>query len=155
MQDLLSDYINRAKHWRSAHYEASMIYQRIEWVLGIPSVFLGAVILGFAFYSVERQDIPIWTQYTLAGLSILQGIIISIQAYLRPAALSEQHRATATRYSSIVHAYEKLCLELSCTKDVSIEQIEKIMSHSNDVAREAHPLPWGIAKRAKKSLNIP
>jgi hypothetical protein len=155
MDSQIQDFIYRAKSWQSGHSNASVLFQRIEWLLGIPSVFLGAIILGFAFYAVERTNTPLWTQYSLAGLSVVQGILISVQAYLRPAAMAEQHRATAARYAGIAHAYEKLSLELASGRDIPIEQFEKVMSEANDAAKEARLLPRYIVREIKKSLNRP
>jgi hypothetical protein len=154
MDAKIEDWINRAKHWRSGHYRASALFQIIEWGLGIPSVFIGTIILGFAFYSVERLTTPLWTQYTLAGLSVVQGILISVQAYLRPAALSEQHRTSAARYAAIIHAYEKIALEISVGRDFSLEEIERIIEESNNIAKESRPLPGYIMREFRKSLNL-
>ena len=146
--DKIKVFKNRSAHWRKAHFECSRHYQRCEFIIGIFSVVLSVVILGFAFYGVDRPDAPRWIQYVLAILVILLGAINAVQLYLRPAALTDIHRDIAASFGQMHRKWE--VLEITYAKEpnlVTLEKIQEMMEIGDEIARKSRSIPYHIFKK--------
>ena len=144
---LVSENKARAAHWRSAHYDCARWYQVLEYSLGIPSVVLATVILGFAFYAVDRPSAPLWTQYTLAGLAVLQGIVAAVQSYVRPGALAERYRISATNFGSMQRKWHGVEQKLALDVKPTTEELNAIHVEVDQAVREALPVAGHIFRR--------
>lgn len=143
----LRQYSELALHWRNAHYDSFRQYQCLDLWLGLPSTILATVVLGFAFYAVDRPNAPIWTQYTLAILAVAQGVLNAVQMYIRPNTLAEGFRKSAADFGTIYRRWSALEQKALIGKTVSHREIEDIYALSNQVAREARPVPGRIIRK--------
>lgn len=145
---LVREHKERAAHWRTAHYASCRFYQCIDNWLGIPSVILATVILGFAFYAVDRPNAPLWTQFTLASLTVVHGILTALQMYIRPGALYELYRNSAINFGSTQRkwmALEKRILQDSELSGSEFDsEFNEVLLASDRATREARPVPKRI-----------
>ena len=144
---IIREHRGLAAHWRSAHYASSRWYQFLDYSLGIPSTVLATSILGFAFYAVDRPNTPLWTQYLLAALTVLQGILSAVQMYVRPGPLAESYKNSATNFGSTQRMW--LALEEKCLlgKIPTLDELDGVLVASNQATREARPVPTRILKK--------
>jgi hypothetical protein len=137
----------KARHWRFSHYDASRWYTLIDSLLGVPSVALATVILGFAFYAVDRPNAPLWAQYALALLAVLQAVMATLQLYVRPGALAESHRVSAIGFGTVGRRWASVENRLRNGQAVPQEELDDIFTLSDRVARESRPIPRHITAR--------
>lgn len=135
-----------AAHWRSAHFDCSRDYLRLERLLAIPSIVLATCILGFAFYAVDRPGAPLWTQYALAGLTVIQGVLAAVLAYLRPSAMAEHYRSAAVNFASVSRRWGEIELRLMLQERPSSDELADILRSSDQAAREALPVTRRVLK---------
>lgn len=145
--ELIVDQRNKARHWRFCHYEAATYYQKFDTWLGLPTVILATIILGFAFYAVDRSDTALWTQITLASLTVIQGVFLVVQLYLKPNTKAESHRHSAVNLGILGRKWAALQARVENGDDFNPALIEETMSVQDNISRESHPVPSAIIKK--------
>lgn len=146
---LIQEQSNKAVFWKSCHFDTSRYFRKIDNLIGLPSVILATAILGFAFYSVGRENTPLWAQLLLATFSVLQGILVSIQLYLKPAFLAENHKNTANELGKLQRKWELLQVRAVSGDNISLGEIEELMRIQDDIGEAAEPFPQSIIKQNK------
>ena len=144
----ISQFKERAAHWRKAHFHCARHYQRCDVALGLLSVVCSTIVLAFAFYSINRADSSLWAQIALAGTAVLLGIISATQLYYRPATLSDSHRDSAVGFGEMHRKWE--LLETMCIKNpnlVTEQHIQQALDMDNILAGKSRPVPGHVLRR--------
>lgn len=137
----------RAMHWRDAHYAAARRYTLIDRCLGVPTAVLSAFVLSFAFWSVDRASAPLWTQYVLAILAALQGVLYTTQLYLHPSANAESHRRSGAQFGSIQRVWSALEDKLLLHGTVTQEDLDRAYLVGDQAARESLEVPNAVLRQ--------
>lgn len=145
--NIIVEQMRKTLFWKSRHFDTARYFRRIDNCIGLPSIILATTILGFAFYAVGRNDTPMWAQIALASLSVGQGILVSIQLYLKPAYLCENHKNTAHELGKLQRKWELLNLRVQSGDDVSVNEIEALMAIQDDIGKFAEPFPASIIRK--------
>lgn len=144
---IILDQREKARHWRFCHYDSARYYKKIDSLLGLPSVILSTIILGFAFFSVGR-NVSLCSQILLASLTVIQGILLTVQLYLKPSFLSESHRNSAEKLGTLGRKWASAETKLKIDeKAISIEIIDELMQSQDAITRESEPIPKWIIKK--------
>ena len=76
--------------------------------LGIPVVVLSAIVGASLFASVSSDGAAVGIRIAAGTVSLIAGVLASIQSFLRFGARAEQHRVAAERWAAVRREIEKV-----------------------------------------------
>ncbi|HEX2093388.1 MAG TPA: SLATT domain-containing protein, partial [Longimicrobiaceae bacterium] len=127
-----------------AHFQAARRNELRNVLLGIPVVILSAVVgatVAFQSSSDTRVKAAVGT------LSVIAGILASLQTFLRHAERAEKHRIAAVRYGSLRRELEEVFLFRSREEPFPQKFVESFRMRWAALDRETPMLPGGIVQR--------
>ena len=140
------------KFKRDSHYLSSKYFGKINKRLGILSVSLAVVILGFATYFVDREDISPYIQWFFVIVTITQGIILVVQIYIRADSESAKHYEIGSKLGVLSRRVGYILAMIKDNPDDDYcDDIQDIISEHNTISREAIVLPERIIRKQEKT----
>jgi len=97
---LLREWEERAAVSQDAHYVRATRLGRYNLLFGIPVVVLTAIVGTSVFATLQEQVATGW-QIAVGGVSVLAGVLASLQTFLRFQERAEKHRAAAELWAAI------------------------------------------------------
>jgi hypothetical protein len=97
---LLREWEERASVSQDAHYVRATRLGRYNLLFGIPVVVLTAIVGTSVFATLQEQVATGW-QIAVGAVSVLAGVLASLQTFLRFQERAEKHRAAAELWSAI------------------------------------------------------
>jgi hypothetical protein len=107
--------IERLRDWEcrcaaavEVHFELAETLSRRNIYLGIPVVVLSAIVGTSLFASVSGDGVAVGIRIAAGTVSLIAGVLASIQTFLRFGARAEQHRVAAERWAAVMREIEKV-----------------------------------------------
>lgn len=131
---------------QSGHYRQSEVYGGLNFIFGFPLVVLSSFVSTVLFIDPAAgptaQKVDLYAR--IAGIAVV--VITSIQAFVRPAEKSEQHRSKAAKYGSL-----KRKLEFFSVREIQNPQLEEEFLRDFEiswdaVAEDSPTTPWWVRK---------
>ena len=90
------------------HFDVAEQLSRRNLFLGIPAVVLSAIVGTSLFVSVSGDGVADGIRIAAGTVSLIAGVLASIQTFLRFGARAEQHRVAAERWAAVKREIEKV-----------------------------------------------
>ena len=122
-----------------AHYLAAKNENRMHQWLGIP-VVVTTTIVGTAIFATLSKDPDIYLKILTGLLSVLAGVLASLQTFFKHAELSEKHKTAAASYATMVRAFDLFKLRLSqnpSNADDGIKQLGDLVQKLDRLERDS------------------
>jgi hypothetical protein len=148
-EQLLQDWLRRARESQWAHYEAERSFLKQHFSIGIPLVLLTAFSGTTVFASISLNP-ALWFQLIVAGITVLAAILSGLQTFLRNADRASAHRAAATYYSSLRRELEQILAQP--TTSLSDGEITGIREKLSELAERSPAIPSRVWKRTEKLI---
>jgi len=152
----LRDWECRAAAAAEVHFDISEDLSRRNVYLGIPVVVLTAIVGTSLFASISGGGAAVGIRIAAGTISIIAGVLASIQTFLRFGARAEQHRVAAERWASIRREIEK-ARSLSADQVGNPKQLlDDIQVRMDEAAEKSPAMPkrrWtrALAKQERES----
>lgn len=105
--ELLKEWLDRARRIQNAHYEAAASLDRLQYVVGLPLVMLSTLVGTSVFATLQSGSDNFWVKIGVGLASVLAAILAAIQTFLRFAERSEKHKLAGVRYGSFKREIEQ------------------------------------------------
>jgi hypothetical protein len=89
-----------------AHYEASKYYERLHFLLGVPTVVMSAILGTTVFTSLQYEDIE-WIKFVMAVLSVAMVALTSLQTFFKYSERAERHKTAAVLVGEVRREFEQ------------------------------------------------
>ena len=106
--DRLRDWEFRCAAAVEVHFEIAEDLARRNMFLGIPVVVLSAIVGTSLYASVSGGGAAVGIRIAAGTVSLIAGVLASIQTFLRFGARAEQHRVAAERWAAVRREIEKV-----------------------------------------------
>jgi hypothetical protein len=104
----LFDWECRCAAAEEVHFDVAEELSRRNLFLGIPVVVLSAIVGTSLFASVSGNGVDVGIRIAAGTVSLIAGVLASIQTFLRFGARAEQHRVAAERWAAVKREIEKV-----------------------------------------------
>lgn len=126
----------RARQNQQSHWEEARRYEHANYLLGIPTVILSAVV-GTSVFAALQKQVSFSIQITVGALSILVAVLAALQTFLGFSKRAEQHRTVAASYGAVRRRMETIgTLPLSLRGD-PLETVREIQAELDNLAKTA------------------
>ena len=137
----LFDWECRCAAAEEVHFDVAEELSRRNLFLGIPVVVLSAIVGTSLFASVSGDGVDVWIRIAAGTVSLIAGVLASIQTFLRFGARAEQHRVAAERWAAVKREIEKVrALPAEQVGDAN-ELLDDIKTRMDQAADKAPPMP--------------
>ena len=145
---LATDWYRRVRESQCAHYECGKMYDRLNRLVGIPTIILSATVATTVFATFDHSATG-RMRLILGSLSVAATVLASLQTFMTFAERADRHRLAGSKYGSI-----RRDLELLRTFPPSVETevqktVEAIKKKLDDLASSAPHIP----SRIKESVD--
>jgi len=137
----LFDWECRCAAAEEVHFDVAEQLSRRNLFLGIPVVVLSAIVGTSLFASVSGDGVDVWIRIAAGTVSLIAGVLASIQTFLRFGARAEQHRVAAERWAAVKREIEKVrALPAEQVGDAN-ELLDDIKTRMDQAADKAPAMP--------------
>ena len=137
----LFDWECRCAAAEEVHFDVAEELSRRNLFLGIPVVVLSAIVGTSLFASVSGDGVAVWIRIAAGTVSLIAGVLASIQTFLRFGARAEQHRVAAERWAAVKREIEKVrALPAEQVGDAN-ELLDDIKTRMDQAADKAPAMP--------------
>ena len=137
----LFDWECRCAAAEEVHFDVAEELSRRNLFLGIPVVVLSAIVGTSLFASVSGDGVDVWIRIAAGTVSLIAGVLASIQTFLRFGARAEQHRVAAERWAAVKREIEKVrALPAEQVGDAN-ELLDDIKTRMDQAADKAPAMP--------------
>ena len=137
----LFDWECRCAAAEEVHFDVAEQLSRRNLFLGIPVVVLSAIVGTSLFASVSGDGVAVWIRIAAGTVSLIAGVLASIQTFLRFGARAEQHRVAAERWAAVKREIEKVrALPAEQVGDAN-ELLDDIKTRMDQAADKAPAMP--------------
>jgi hypothetical protein len=147
--DLVLAWIRRTRESQLSHYALANSLAHYDKWLGIPVIIIAAIIGSSVFSSIDAGTIPTWAKLIIGFLSVVAGILSSLQTFFKFSERSEKHQLAATRYGSIRRKLEAVYAQ----NDTQIDEnyLNELRESLDNLARESPHVPVGVFKKIQEN----
>jgi len=131
--DLLIQWLKRARESQFAHYSAHDRLLRRHYWIGIPATAL-ATIVGTSVFASLGKDVNDWARIAAGLVSVVTAVLTALQTFWRFPERAELHRRAATAYAAVRRDIE---LRLTFPDRVNFDGIEAVRKELDRIAFEA------------------
>lgn len=89
-----------------AHYSRSVIIRRMNYILGVPVIFISMAVASYIFFTINHNP-NFWVKMIAGMLLLLCAILTSLQTFLKYSEQAENHRNASARYQSLHNAVDQ------------------------------------------------
>lgn len=137
----LFDWECRCAAAEDVHFDVAEELSRRNLFLGIPVVVLSAIVGTSLFASVSGDGVAVGIRIAAGTVSLIAGVLASIQTFLRFGARAEQHRVAAERWAAVKREIEKVrALPAEQVGDAN-ELLDDIKARMDQAADKAPAMP--------------
>jgi hypothetical protein len=137
----LFDWECRCAAAEEVHFDVAEQLSRRNLFLGIPVVVLSAIVGTSLFASVSGDNVAVGIRIAAGTVSLIAGVLASIQTFLRFGARAEQHRVAAERWAAVKREIEKVrALPAEQVGDVN-ELLDDIKARMDQAADKSPAMP--------------
>ena len=150
----LVDWECRCAAAAQVHFEVAEDLSRRNLFLGIPVVVLSAIVGTSLFASISGGGAAVGIRIAAGTVSLIAGVLASIQTFLRFGARAEQHRVAAERWSAVRREIEKVrALPADQVGDAK-QLLDGIKASMDEAAEKSPAMPkrrWNQALAKQRS----
>ncbi|MEO0333040.1 MAG: SLATT domain-containing protein [Bacteroidota bacterium] len=147
-EQLLENWYRRLREAQFAHYESAKVFDRMHYWLGIPSIFLSALI-GTSIFATLGESVEVKFQLIAGLISIFAAALTGLQTFLKFFERAEKHRITAARYGSLRREIEELS---SLEPSLSESLVSSLRKSSDRLAEESPHIPAKVWSKSQNKL---
>ncbi len=140
---LLRTWARRARESQIAHYKSANRHRTKDRWLGVPAIILSTVVGTSVFATLQKEVGQDW-RITLAMLSILAAVLMTLHTSLAYSGSSERHRLAGARYASVRRQIEETLASPSESRGDLAKVLDSIRSTMDKLAEESPALPPGL-----------
>src|SRR4029079_16080306 len=137
----LFDWECRCAAAEEVHFDVAEELSRRNLFLGIPVVVLSAIVGTSLFASVSGDGVAVWIRIAAGTVSLIAGVLASIQTFLRFGARAEQHRVAAERWAAVKREIEKVRTLPSEQVGEANELLDDIKARMDQAADKSPAMP--------------
>ena len=147
--DLLRRWRTNCRRSQIANYAAAARYSKRNYLIGIPTVILSAIVGTSVFAALGKADIHPYLQITVGLISVLSATLAALQTFLKWGEAAAKYASTASVYGSVKRQLDHEIVKLECNEAVSEEVVAGIREQMDTLSREAPVVPGDIWERAR------
>jgi len=149
IENLLTQWIRRAREAQFAHYEEGNRLGKANRYIGISVLILSSVVATALFYSLQEPgEIGTIPTFLTGVLSVVAAVLSSLQTFMKFAERAEHHRAAAARYGSIRRELEQTFAAQKEGQEFNSEKLDLVRELLDRTAESCPSVP---AKTFQKS----
>jgi len=142
---MLNSWERRVLKCVDAHYESERIFKRFNFLIGIPTIILAAIISAVSFYYIGKT-VLLWVQMTVGFLGLFQFVLSALHTWLGYSELAIRHHKAGSDYAALRRRIEQLKnLPAYITEDSITEVRESI----DKLSKEAPTIPGRVWKKTQ------
>jgi hypothetical protein len=141
--EVLRTWSRRARESQIAHSKSANRQRTKDRWLGVPAIVLSTVV-GTSVFATLQKDVGQNWRITLAMLSILAAVLMTLHTSLAYAGSSERHRLAGARYAGIRRQIEETLALPSESRGDLAKVLGSIRSTMDKLAEESPALPPGL-----------
>jgi hypothetical protein len=145
---LLEDWYKRSRLAQFAHYESAKLYERLHYLIGIPSMVL-SIFVGTSIFAGLGNISDKKLQLFVGAISAIATILSGMQTFLNFSAKAEKHRTAASKYGALRRKIEE---NISSKISFSQENISSIRRSLDRLSEESPNIPSRIWNRRNEVL---
>lgn len=149
MESLLENWYRRMREAQFSHYEAARSFDRMHYLLGVPSVVLSTLI-GTSIFATLGESINSNLRLLTGLTSVLVAALTALQTFLKFSEKSEKHRLVAARYGSLRREVEQL---LTQKESLTKELVTPLREAIDRLSEESPSIPTRAWSKTKKKLS--
>lgn len=136
VDEMLNGWLIHAHKCRDRHDEASRLYAKGQYALGIPSLVASTVVGSSVVSYLSAQTTPaVW----VAVLSIAAAVLAALQTFLDFAGRSDKHRSAGVKYKAAIRFLEQLKVRRSQGEEIPREELDHFRT-ALDALEESAPV---------------
>ena len=147
-QNLLTDWYRRVRIVQFCHYESAKSFERMNYWMGIPAVFLSTFV-GTSVFATLGESIDKRFQIFVGLMSVSTAVLSGIQTFLRFSEKAEKHRMAAARYGALRREIEEI---LTMGEDLTKEISSPLRQDIDRLSEEAPHIPDKIWSKRKELI---
>jgi hypothetical protein len=140
------EWCNRVVTVAHGHYRAALRYSKCHFWLGVPTVFLAAIVGTSVFATLQSKPDLAW-QIVIGLMSIAAAVLSALQSFLNLNEKAEKHRTAGARYNAIGRELEQLLAQ-----DETWSLLTDIRGRIDKLAEESPHIPEAVHDSLK---NLP
>ena len=127
-----------------AHYEAAKYYERLHYLLGVPTVVMSAVLGSTVFASLQHSELE-WIKSLMAVLSVSMVALTSLQTFFKYSERAERHKTAAVQIGEVRRELEQN-LQFA---QIDTAFVKKIREKWDAADRQSPTIPTRIYERTE------
>jgi|ERR1017187_5285138 hypothetical protein len=145
---LLARWRKRARQNQYSHWEEARKYENRNYLLGIPTVILSAIV-GTSVFAALQKQVSFSVQITVGALSIVAAVMAALQTFLGFSKRAEQHKTVAASYGAVRRRMETLGTLPEPLRGDPLETVREIQSELDNLAKTAPTVSAKIFRKAE------
>ena len=148
--ELINKRKNECMHRKERHYEACLIYDTLDKVVGIPQITISSILSTSTISQLSgNSDIILYINIVC---SISLAFLTSLNKIFEFGKLKESHKKTSLQYGRLERYIE---LEMNKTVEPEFEKIYgHIINEYNNIKEQAHVIPNYFPKPKNELIKI-
>ena len=144
--DLISTWLSQVGRMKDAHYDASVYFERLNLLLGIPAVVL-ATLVGTTIFATIQQTTSLSLKIATGLLSVASAIFTGLQTFLRYGERAEKHRIAKAQYGVLKADLERLAVFPLEDSGKLEGELKSFSSRWADIRQASPTIPIGLIKK--------
>ena len=151
-----SDNLEMLTRWRKnclrsqiANYDSANHFASRNYVLGVPTVILSAIVATSVFASLG-QEVELCIQIIVGLVSVLAAVLAALQTFLKLDELAAKHRSIAAEYGSVKRRLDQEIAKLGMGEEVSQLAVNDVRERMDTLSREGPVVPQKLWKKARE-----
>lgn len=145
-----------------AHYSRSIIIRRMNYILGVPVIFISMAVASYIFFTINHNP-SFWVKMIAGMLLLLSAILTSLQTFLKYSEQAENHRNASARYQSLHNAVDQRLAFAPKDERSLVDWCDKLRDRWDElnlevpnVAKEDIPVPaQPVRKTTVRKASLP
>jgi hypothetical protein len=142
-RDLLEVWYRRAEACHKSHFLASHRYARYNYLIGVPTIALTAIVGTSVFASLSTTTKQVAATVAIGAISMTAALLSSLQTFLGFAERADRHRDAGVKYGVIGRLMELILDENALPDDTAAKSLKKEL---DDLAASSPKIPLDILK---------
>ena len=151
IESLAADWFRRARESQRAHYECGAWYNRLNRLLGIPTIVLSAGV-GTAVFATLDKGASGSLKVILGLLSVTAAVLSSLQTFMAFGDLGTRHKAAGARYGAIRRSLELLKVNPPTGEHEVSQELLRIKREMDELAESAPHVPSSLKRRIDEEM---
>ena len=136
IDEMLNGWLIHTHKCRDRHDEASRLYAKGIYGLGIPALVVSTVVGSSVVAALASSTTPpLW----VAALSVASAVMAALQTFMDFGGRSDKHRSAGVRYKAAIRLLEQLKVRRSSAEDISKDELDDLRT-SLDTLEDAAPV---------------